>query len=122
MATTASTVEECTPVWIALSNFFLDTSLQEEELNWVAGVLAASPYSEAEIEEILRYEVAPVCQWNLLDIAGEWTDFDEQRLREKITPRLNKRPRFWHSKWWPKSSLPAPWKKVQQKLRILRAK
>jgi len=64
------------PVWEALSDFFLDTELQEADYQRIASVLTCSSYTIAEIEEILRYEVYPALRWNLLAIAGEWAGFD----------------------------------------------
>ena len=80
------------PVWQALSGFFLDTELREDDLIRIATVLAESPYSEDKIEEILRFEVTPVCKWNILNVAGEWAGFDDGWLREKIAPRIDARP------------------------------
>jgi hypothetical protein len=78
------------PVWEALSTLFLDTdvSLLRE---YRASVLAASPYTVAEIEAILTEEVFPVGRWNLLSIAGEWAGFDLEWLESQM---LAPRPRF----------------------------
>ena len=88
------TIEARMPVWSALSEFFLDTDLQEDDYQRIASVLARSAYSIAEVEEILRYEVYPPLRSNLLSIAGEWAGFDEQWLCEKISPHTGKRPRL----------------------------
>lgn len=55
------------PVWEALSSLFLDTDTSIAR-PWRARVLAASPYSLAELDDILMDEVYPVCRWNLLDV------------------------------------------------------
>lgn len=107
-------------VWVALSELFLDTSLDGGDYYRIAHVLSVSPYSTEKIEDILRYEVSPVCQWNLLAIAGEWAGFNKEWLREKIIPRLDRRPRFHMRVWWPKPSLPLGWKAVRKDLEEIR--
>ncbi|MFK7850607.1 MAG: hypothetical protein AB8D78_06475 [Akkermansiaceae bacterium] len=82
------------PVWEALSDFFLDTELEERDYLRISEVLVASPYSVDEIEDILRCEVYPVLIWNLRTVAGEWSGFDSGWLREQIEPRMNERPKF----------------------------
>ena len=80
-------------MWNALSEFFLDTELQESDYRRIASALAASPYTVGEIEEILRCEVYPACHQNLLCIAGEWRGFDGEWLVEHVAPCFGKRPR-----------------------------
>ena len=63
------------PVREALSDLFLDTDVTPARA-WRAERLAASPYSLAEIEQILIDEVYPVCKYNLSCVAGEWEFFD----------------------------------------------
>jgi hypothetical protein len=91
---TEAQIEECLPVWEVLSEFFLDSELQPDDLERIARVLAATAYSEGEIERILIGEVYPVCKWNLLTVAGEWAGFDPGWLKEKIAPYYGKRPRL----------------------------
>jgi hypothetical protein len=92
MIATNTIVDERLPVWNVLSELFLDTELQEDDHQRIARVLAASPYSEKKLDEILRFEVTPVLKWNLLSIAGEWAGFDETWLRQKLAPRIDARP------------------------------
>lgn len=94
MSFQAEIPQERLPVWDALSEFFLDTELQESDYHRISDVLARSPYTLTEIEEILRYEVYPPCHYNLLTVAGEWGGFDEQWLVEKIAPLCGKRPQW----------------------------
>ncbi len=91
MSTSDSFPPERLPVWDALSEFFLDTELQDSDYKRIATVLAKSPYTTEEIENILRYEVYPPCHHNLLSVAGEWGGFDERWLVERIAPRCGKR-------------------------------
>jgi hypothetical protein len=110
-------IEERKPVWIALSNLYLDTELQEDDYKYMAEVFYKSPYSLAEIDLINKYEVAPVLMPNLLSVAGEWAGFDEDWLIESITSKIkdynrikNKRSgimRFMYNLFWK-----SDWKKI----------
>lgn len=120
-ATTESNINERMPVWMALSEFFLDTTLDEKDIDRIANILAASPYSEQKIEEILHFEIYPVCKWNLFDIAGEWAGFDEQWIREKVSRRYDKRP-FFNFGIWNGAIFRKPWKAVRQKIKAIRQK
>ncbi len=77
------------PVWLALSELFLDTDI-ETLLPSLAHALAASAYSEAELERILRDEVQPLLQWNLLSVAGVWDGFDAEWLEHSILARRHR--------------------------------
>ncbi len=85
-------IQTRSPIWEALSEFFLDTELGDKDYLRISQVLAASPYSVKEVEDILRFEVYPVLIDNLQSPAGGWEGFDTQWLREQIEPKLNKRP------------------------------
>lgn len=74
------------PVWSALSSLFLDNDVSLDR-NWRVNLLASSPYSMQDIEQILIDEVYPICVHNLLLVAGEWAYFDEKWLESKILPR-----------------------------------
>ena len=119
MTASDSVIEERIPVWNALSEFFLDTELHHTDRERIATVLAASPYSEEKLEEILRFEVTPVLRANLFSIAGEWTGFDEAWLREKLKPRIDKRPLL---KLGVSLAIRAPWKEVRKLVSLLRSK
>lgn len=80
------------PVWRALSEFFLDTKLDDADLKRIAAVLAASPYSDGELYEIVNYEVYPPCHWNLLCVVGEWAAFGDDWILERVAPRYGQRP------------------------------
>ena len=71
-------------VWDALSRLFLDTDVSLDRTHR-ARVLASSPYSMTEIEEILASEVFPVCVWNFSSIAPEWAGFNADSLERRIT-------------------------------------
>ena len=94
MKATEAQIEDRLPVWVALSEFFLDTELQPEDHERIARTLAASSYTESEIEGILIGEVCPILKWNMLSVAGEWACFDPEMLKKKIGLIVGKRPRF----------------------------
>ncbi|MGV3533411.1 MAG: DUF7079 family protein [Chthoniobacteraceae bacterium] len=79
-------LEHRQPVWQALSDMYLDCDVSASH-NERVEVLAASPYSLEELEQILVDEVHPVCSWNLCKIADEWAGFDPEWLRNEITSR-----------------------------------
>lgn len=86
------------PVWLALSDLWLDTELQEDDLQWIAEEMDASGYSIEELHEIYLYEVAPVVYGNLLVAAGEWGMFDPERLVAEVEKRC--RARSARSDFW----------------------
>jgi len=93
------------PVWDALSSLFLDTDVSLSR-DWRARILAQSPYSIAELEEVLAEEVSPVCSWNLLSVAGEWAGFDPEWLRDSILRQAERRS--WLSRLGRKRILKSP--------------
>jgi hypothetical protein len=103
------------PVWIALSELFLDTDVRI----WYPGILralAASPYTEEQLRAILDHEVAPVLESNLLAVAGEWAAFDEDWLVAEAAKRRGKR------RWMPALvNLDEDWRALAMLLRTLRA-
>jgi hypothetical protein len=85
-------IEERMPVWSALSELFLDTELQPDDIDRISNRLAESPFATERIEEILRFEVTPPLKWNMMVVAGEWALFDKDLLRERISPRIDRKP------------------------------
>jgi hypothetical protein len=83
-------VHERTPVWIALSDLYLDTD-SRLSYAYIARTLAASKYKIEELHAILLEEVAPVVEFNLLQVAGEWAGFDEKWLLREILDRQGRR-------------------------------
>lgn len=85
-------------VWSAFSEFWLDTELDDADLQRIADIAADSGFTIAELRDIYLYEVAPVVSPNLLSPAGEWTDFDEPWLHAECRKRAERRSpwlRFW---------------------------
>ncbi len=79
------------PVWIALSELWLDTELQNHDIDHIARVLHDSGYDRDALEQILAEEVAPVVYLNLCSVAGAWTGFDPDWLCAEISRRLRTR-------------------------------
>ncbi len=74
-------------VWLALSELYLDTELEEADFLRLAGIFAASGFEWAEVRQINYDEVAPVLWQNLLSVAGEWAGWDETLLIASIRER-----------------------------------
>lgn len=81
-------IEQRKPIWIALSEFYLDTELDDATLRHISFIIIDSPYTFKEVKRINKYEIFPVLQSNLLSPAGVWAGFDEEWLVERITSRL----------------------------------
>jgi hypothetical protein len=81
-------IEQRKQIWIALSEFYLDTELGDSDFREIAFTILNSPYSLDEVKSINKYEVFPVLQGNLLSPAGVWAGFDEDWLVDKISSRL----------------------------------
>jgi hypothetical protein len=84
-------IERRKPVWIALSDLWLDTELTEDDLRRIAEVMRRSGYKVEELREIYLFEVAPVVFPNLLSVAGEWAGFDEEWLVQEVTKQARRR-------------------------------
>lgn len=87
-------LNERKPIWISLSEFYLDTGLDTKDFRTIALTISKSPYTFNEVKQINQYEVFPVLQNNLLSFAGEWTGFNEEWLIEEITKNITKRSFF----------------------------
>jgi intergrase/recombinase len=77
------------PVWLAMSDFFLDTELDDHTIEHIARVVIDSGYKIEEIEEILMNDLFPALLFNLHDVAGEWAGFPEEWLIERIEGSRN---------------------------------
>ena len=70
-------------LWEALSELWLDNALQDGDIDRIARVIAASPYTRAQVRAIHEFEVAPAVWTNLALVAGEWAYFDPAWLHER---------------------------------------
>ena len=82
------------PLWVAMSELWLDSELQDRDLDHIARALRDSGYDRATLERILVEEVAPVVYLNLYVAAGNWTGFDPDWLCAEILSGLRRRGRF----------------------------
>ena len=97
----AEVVKDRRPVWAALSEFWLDTELQEFQLKYIAKVCATSPYSLSEIKAIHFYEVAPAVSINALSPAGAWSGFESEWLFEQCARNaMERRHLLWRARQW----------------------
>lgn len=83
-------------VWLALSELWLDTELDESDFRAIAQTLAASGFTPDELEAIYRLEVAPVVWLNAWTTAGVWTGFDADWLFEACRRNQRRRHSLWH--------------------------
>ena len=81
------------PLWVAMSTLWLDTELQDRDLDHIARALRDSGHDRATLERILVEEVAPVVYLNLYVAAGNWTGFDPDWLCAEILSGLRRRGR-----------------------------
>ncbi|MCA8953181.1 MAG: hypothetical protein KDE27_26960 [Planctomycetes bacterium] len=108
------------PVWLALSELYLDTELDRTALARIAAILASSPYPIAELARIRAREVAPVLWRNAASAAGEWRGFDGRSLARAIVRRLA-RPRWTRPSWVPFDIGREPWRDLVPEIERLRA-
>jgi len=79
------------PVWVALSDLWLDTEIDENWAKRIAEVVADSGYSEKEVDDIFNLELAPFLGPNHRVVAGEWTGFDPEWVCEEARKRMGNR-------------------------------
>lgn len=86
------------PVWMALSEFWLDTEQSSHFMDTLAEVVAATSFTADEVRRIHTHEVAPAVWWNLIDIAGEWAGFEAEWLFTRCA-RISRRS------GWPRATI-----------------
>lgn len=97
------------PVWLVMTDFFLDTELTDLTVAHIAKICAASPYTTDELERIMFTEVWPAFLPNLMSVAGEWAGWKEEFVKERVLKcykprfyiswRINPVKRFFCYKW-----------------------
>ena len=75
------------PIWVVISDLFLDTELDEDQLREIARVLKSSGYTPEELDWIYWREVGPAVGGNALSMVGIWNGFDEESLVNAILAR-----------------------------------
>jgi hypothetical protein len=100
-------IERRKPIWLTLSELWLDTELQDEDLERIARTMTDSGLPLDELRDIYLIEVAPVVYTNLLQVAGEWAGFDEEELYGRIVENLtHHRRRAQFQAWFPLTRWP----------------
>ncbi|WP_187270021.1 DUF7079 family protein [Pontibacter qinzhouensis] len=84
-------IDKRAEIWKVLSEFYLDTELQEADYLWIAKILKQSNLAITELKEIDLYEVFPSLQSNLCSVAGVWAGFDEEWLVGECIKNFAKR-------------------------------
>ncbi|WP_147157103.1 DUF7079 family protein [Reyranella soli] len=111
-----SDIDRRSPVWHGLSQLFLDTELQRQDYESIAGPLRASGYSMQELHRILKDEVAPALAPNLASAAGEWAGWSENTVRDLVVRSLQKRDvliwRILPMRWVDRRHVEAEWNKL----------
>lgn len=83
---TDAEVDARLPVWCALSELFVDTAFDDTAADAVARVLRDSGLPLAELDRILRDDVAPVFHRNAF--AGHWTGWAPAEVRRAVMAHL----------------------------------
>lgn len=96
----AAEVEAKLPVWVALSDLFLDNEQQPEDYRRIAGILKTSGLPADELRRILAEEIAPAFGPNLLSVAGQWGMWHEDDVRDIVTRSNKGSPAFRALKRW----------------------
>jgi hypothetical protein len=65
-----------------LSDIFLDTELQPHDYARIAAALSHSSYPVSALKAIFEEEVAPAFVFNMQDVPGEWTSWNQDEVRE----------------------------------------
>lgn len=76
------------PLWVALSDLFLDTEMQAVHYQGIVDAARDGGFAPDEVITILNEEVAPVLNFNLLQVAGEWAMFDPDWVVARVSARL----------------------------------
>jgi hypothetical protein len=112
---TAQELARRMPLWEALSVLYLDT----EDAAFVPRVVEAAQtngFSLEEVDHCLRWEVRPALYKNYLSVAGIWSGWEAERLREEICDAITRPPLFCRrpfrgacATWF----MPAEWPAIQ---------
>ena len=80
-----------TSIWDALSNFYLDTELNDTTYDYIHNVFIDSQLDLATLKAIDLYDVFTCLQQNLLCLTGAWAGFDSDWLHKKCLENYKKR-------------------------------
>jgi hypothetical protein len=110
-------------LWEALSELWLDTELPPRDIERIARVIAATPYSLAQVHAIHDFEVAPAVSANLSLVAGEWACFDPAWLHERCSAQARLRDvpghriGVWLRRWWVRYFTSDLWRRIEARLK-----
>ena len=97
-------------MWVAVSDFWLDTEMSASTAHYIVRTILESPYSVGQAEAIHWAEVAPVLYTNLypFDVAGQWGMFDPDWLVERCIQQALRPHRSLRTRWlrWFRGDLP----------------
>ena len=96
MQNSQTEIEKRKSLWIVLSEFYVDTELNNDDLERIANLFIDSGFSIEEIKNIDLYEVFPLLQNNLLSPAGTWAGFDEVWLSDSCERLYRKRNNWFY--------------------------
>lgn len=100
-------IQQRRPVWLALSELWLDTELGDADMERIARVMTLSGLSLEELRRVYLVEVAPVVYLNTWTVAGEWAGFAPDWLEERIL--FNRRHRWRRIRFWAWFPLTRSW-------------
>ncbi|KAI1907637.1 hypothetical protein LOZ61_004764 [Ophidiomyces ophidiicola] len=108
---------------VALSRLFLNTQFLTDDYNDIAAALRPLDMSLESLDHVLRHDLFPILYPNLLEVAGEWTGFDEDWLLKEVECRRRFRdswvkPVGDSGAWqWVGNAVTTPWNEVKQRLK-----
>ena len=89
-------IEERKIIWTALSEFYIDTELNDDDLARLSKIFYNSKLDLNTIKEIDLYEVFPLLKWNLYTPAPSWSGFDQPWLNDNCERMYNRRNNWLH--------------------------
>ncbi|KAI1978073.1 hypothetical protein LOZ53_001490 [Ophidiomyces ophidiicola] len=104
---------------VALSRLFLNTQFLTDDYNDIAAALRPLDMSLESLDHVLRHDLFPILYPNLLEVAGEWTGFDEDWLLKEVECRRRFRdswvkPVGDSGAWqWVGNAVTTPWNEVK---------
>ena len=81
----------CLPVWVVLSDTFLDTELHPDDYRHIAYEILRTGYSADAGEAIYQEDVVPAFAGNLLNVAGEWSGWSPDFVRRRVLSKRRSR-------------------------------
>lgn len=97
-------IEKRKPLWLAISDLWLDTEPVHSTRQMIVREMIASAYPLGEIECIYAQEVAPVVYSNLLSTTGIWSAFNADWLYGAIIKNLTAQESSFFYRTWVKSA------------------